>query len=111
MTEWGLIGGPRNEEVGNGPVPDGYEHEGPGSNLGPTYAPELRGAGSIYRWATDAAYIRDGEAFLAHPPTHLADVSIVAFRQSLYALKDAPDTLEAQDARDSIDRFRSAGWI
>lgn len=121
MTTYGFIGGPEHESTSEGPVPDGYVRECAGKNLGPTYASALRRAKEIYRWKVDADYIDDGTRILDDYANRripgldtLGETAYLmageALQQGLYAIKDSPETDEAQMGRQAIDTWREAGW-
>jgi len=118
---WILLGGPRHDEQGTGTVPDGYEFEGAGDTYSIAYDMSVRDADEVYRWSEDVRDIRDGHRLLdgikdgsIQFPESLHDAvewGFSAFQQSLYALKDQPQSDFAQDARDTLDRYRRAGVL
>lgn len=122
---WGLLGGPRDGEIGDGDVPEGYELVGSGRELGVVYAPELRRQDQVFRWYEDVAYIRDGRQIIetfqsggyAVPAEYqelanaTAGLGMEALSFGIGLIHDQPASAEAQSARDTIDLYRKNGLV
>ena len=125
MTTWMLYGGPRHQESGDGPVPEGYEFVSTGRELSPVYGLRPRGFDEIYRWHEDVAYIRDGREILrkfndgelavaaeyADAANAVAGIGMEALQVGIGFIADQPTSDDAQRARALVDTYRQHGTV
>lgn len=127
MTTWILHGGPQHGMAGAGDerVPAGYVFEGVGRNYSPVYPDGTKEADSVYRWAADIAYIRDGQQIIENfregaygvnsENAAFADLAVgpavESLRFGLSNISVEPNSEEAARAREVIDTYRENGLV